>query len=320
MNTITVDGCSICQLKCPQCPVSQMGYQNTIGKGYLKYIDFCKLISRNPDIKHIEFDNFGELFLNPDLPAIMTASYLRNIMLSCAGGVNFNTVSNHLLKSLVKTRFQYLNISIDGASQETYGEYRVGGNYAQVIHNIECINHYKREFKTPYPKLQWQFIVFGHNEHEIRKAKQTAESLNMRFYPKMNWNSSYSPIKNPEQVKEDTGWDVTTREEYEEKYGSSYMRQTCCQLWDFPRRSWDLSTTGCCWNIWQRFTKETLESAKHDLMYCGTIESSHPCSVCEIYQDMIYTRNHLTNFEILKHLHKKRLSTAIKYWLWRLNI
>jgi hypothetical protein len=320
MKTLTVDGCSICQLKCVKCPVSQMGYKNTIGNGWLSYPDFCKLIEDNPGVKHIEFDNFGELFLNPDLPTILTAAYHKDIILSCAGGVNLNTVSNHLLKILVLTRFQYLNISIDGASQDTYGKYRVGGNYAQVIHNIECINYYKRRLGTPYPILQWQFVVFGHNEHEIRKARQTAQGLGMRFYPKMNWNSTYSPIENIEQVKTDTGWDTTSREEHEKKHGTSYMRQTCMQLWDSPRLSWDLSITGCCWNVWERFTNETLVSAKYDLMNRTSGKPTHPCAECEIYHDILDTGKYLSDFEIKKYMHKKRLATELKYWLWRLDL
>ena len=320
MKTLTVDGCSLCQLKCPQCPASQMGYQNTIGKGYLHIMGFLQLLDKYPDTKHIEFDNFGELFLNPDLLSIMLQAQKERIMLSCSGGVNLNDVSEHILEMLVKTRFQYLNISIDGASQETYEQYRVGGDYATVINNISIINDWKQKLETPYPKLQWQFIVFGHNEHEIREAQNTATKLGMRFAPKMNWNSEYSPIKNKELVKLWTGWDVFSREEYEKKYGVSYVRGTCYQLWASPRYSWDLSCTGCCWNVWDRFDKDTLRYAKEVLTGRYPCNQPIPCNRCEIMHDIIKTTQFLSKIEVLKHTFKQRVITDAKYMLWRQNL
>ena len=161
MKTLTVDGCSICQLHCPQCPVSQMGYQNTIGKGYLSFENFRELLLLNPGTKHVDFDNLGELFLNKDLLKIMQYADSRKIMLSCAGGVNLNDVSPEVLEGLVKYRFQYLNVSIDGATPDTYGVYRKGGDWHTVIENVHAINRYKKQYHSEYPKMQWQFIVFG---------------------------------------------------------------------------------------------------------------------------------------------------------------
>lgn len=297
-----------------------MGYKNTIGKGYLSHVNFCKLLEEN--IRHIEFDNFGELFCNPDLSAIMKTAYENKVMLSCAGGVNLNNVTDLVLEDLVRYRFQYLNVSIDGASQETYGQYRNGGNFAEVIDHLITINKYKKMYKTPYPKLQWQFIVFGHNEHEILEARQMAEMFGMRFYPKMNWNSSYSPIRDPLLVRKYTGWDVMTREEVLEKTGVSYVRSTCYQLWDNPRLSWDLSVTGCCWNIWERFDEHTLAYAKEDLTNTGSGRINipqPPCRECGIYQNIRETKTYITKSELLQHTVKSQIATELKYILWSLN-
>jgi len=321
MQTIRVDGCSICQLKCVQCPVTQMGYTNTIGNGYLHKEDFYYLFKVYPKAKHIEFDNFGELFLNKDLSDIMIYAYNHNIMLSCPVGVNLNNVQESVLETMVKTKFNYLSVSIDGSSQETYEKYRVGGKFNEVIKNIKLINKYKQKYNTIYPKLQWQFIVFGHNEHEIPSAKQLATELGMQFYPKMNWNDDYSPIKNIDFVKQETKWEITTRKDYQQKYGANYAKAACYSLWnDPPRLSWDLTTTGCCWNIWSRFDHYNLNYAKLMLLGKIPIRANHPCIECNIYQDMIKTNQFLNIKEICKNKILDYILTFIKYGKWRANL
>jgi hypothetical protein len=42
--------------------------------------------------------------------------------------------------------------------------YRIRGSFDKVIQHIERINHFKRERRSEFPQLGWQFIVFGHNE------------------------------------------------------------------------------------------------------------------------------------------------------------
>jgi MoaA/NifB/PqqE/SkfB family radical SAM enzyme len=73
--------------------------------------------------------------------------------------------------------------SIDGASPETYGIYRVRGDFDAVINNIERINVHKRAHASDLPHLVWQFVVFGHNEHEIPIAREMAERLGMESAP-----------------------------------------------------------------------------------------------------------------------------------------
>jgi MoaA/NifB/PqqE/SkfB family radical SAM enzyme len=230
-----------------------MGYKFNVGRGYLKFKDFKNLVDLNPQVHSINFDNFGELFLNPDLVPIIRYAYEKKIILSCCAGVNLNSVKPEILESLVKNRFDFLNCSIDGATQDTYKIYRIGGNFETVINNIKLINCYKEQYHSNFPKLRWQFIVFGHNEHELPLAKEMARNLNMEFFPKTNWNSEYSPIRNREFVISETGWNVATREEYQKVTGNNFNRQNCLSLWHSPRISWDGRVRGCCWNVWSEF-------------------------------------------------------------------
>jgi len=79
-----------------------------------------------------------------------------------------------------------LTVSIDGASPKSYAQYRVKGDFDRVIGHIRRINDFKRKHRSGWPILTWQFIVFGHNEHEIETARKMAGELGMGFRAKMN--------------------------------------------------------------------------------------------------------------------------------------
>ena len=103
-----------------------------------------------------------------------------------SAGVNFNHAREHVLEDLVKYQVRRITVSIDGASSETYQKYRVGGDFERVIANVRKLNEYKKAYKSEYPRLRWQFIVFDHNVHELRAAQDMAKSLGMDFYAKPN--------------------------------------------------------------------------------------------------------------------------------------
>lgn len=150
-----------------------------------------------------------------------------------------------------------LIISIDGTSQETYQKYRLGGNYDQVIRNIESLNLLKHKYNKQKPVLVWQFILFGHNEHEVEFARKKAHELDMEFSLKMASESARfkSPVKNKERARRlfKLG-EVADRSEYREKYSREYGQDgACSQLWNNPQINYDGRVLGCCVNHWGDF-------------------------------------------------------------------
>ena len=310
-NKLQIEANASCQLRCPTCPTTSQGYPPVIGSGYLHFEDFKNILDDNPKLESINLDNRGELFLNPELLKIMEYGFKKNITMTANGGVNLNSVRKGVLEGLVKYRFKSLLCSIDGATPETYKIYRVGGNFDRVIKHIEVINDYKRKYQSSHPELSWQFVVFGHNEHEIPLAKEMAKSLNMSFKPKMSWDSEYSPIRNSEFVKEQTGWTAVTREEYEEITKKNYSQSVCFSLWISPRINWDGKVLGCCWNSWADFdgnafqdgylsaiNNEKIIHARNMLLGRAEPMEDLPCTTCDLYQKMRNTGRYLSEREI----------------------
>lgn len=246
----SIDMSTICQLRCVECSTSKgITHSGIIGKGQLSFDNFRKFVDTNPQIKRIEMSNWGEIFLNHDILRIIEYAYEKGVTLYCGNGTNFNDVPDNVLEALVIYQVEYLNLSIDGASQETYEIYRRGGNFNKVLSNIERLNYFKAKHNSLYPKLSWQFVIFGHNEHEIPLVKELCVKYNMVFNPKLNY-SSFSPVKDKDFVRRESGLGVADRAEYKEKNGAEY-KSPCYHCFSSPQINWNGDILGCSVNKWR---------------------------------------------------------------------
>jgi MoaA/NifB/PqqE/SkfB family radical SAM enzyme len=300
---IKLEASSFSQLRCPSCPTTTGAIRPVIGSGFLRFDDFKTLVDRHPSISEIELSNYGEILLNPQLIPILAYADQRGIGIKIENGVNLNTAKAEALEAIVKYKVCNVTCSIDGASQETYQIYRRKGNFDNVIANVKLINKYKKKYNLETPNLLWQFVVFGHNEHEIPVARRMAEDLGMRFNAKLTWNDEFSPIRDKDFVKQQLGVAYTTREEFEAQEKSKYAIGICHQLWDQPQINWDGKILGCVRNFWGEFGgnafRDGLESSLNSerLQYAramlrGTVSAREdiPCTSCEMYEYML-TKN-----------------------------
>lgn len=310
-KTIRLEASTHCQLKCPSCETAQGKTHEKLGGGFLKFQDFQKFVDQNPWLSHIELSNWGEIFLNPDLLEIIKYANSKSVALTASNGANLNTVKKELLEAVVKYKFRHITCSIDGASSEIYSIYRQGGNFERVIENIKTINEYKRLYRSQFPLLTWQYVAFGHNEHEIPAAQALAKSLNMKFYVKLSWDENFSPVTNGDLVRKASKQGVASRSEYLKKHGRDYLqKRICSQLWQDPQVNWDGKILGCCYNYWDNFGNafednlgKSLNTEKIDYarqMLLGKVEAKAdiPCTKCGHYQQMKKEGNWLTMSDV----------------------
>lgn len=242
---LRVEASTICQLDCRDCYMRK-SKNGTMGKGFLSFENFKKLIDENSFIDEIELSNSGEIFLNPDLIKIMKYAYEHGVKLTALNGVNFNSVTELQLEALVKYKFCSLMISIDGASQESYVIYRQKGNYMTVINNIRKLIEIKRRYNAAEPKIIWQYIIMEHNESDVVLAKKTAKGLGIPIWFKLTWDDEYIP-HNQELLEKETGLTIFNRNEYFHKMSKVYLGSTVCnQLFLSPQINWDGRLLGCC--------------------------------------------------------------------------
>lgn len=270
--------------------------------GYLKFENFRKVVD-GFQFYRIELSNSGEIFLNPELDEIIKYGYEKNIELNASNGTNLNYLPDKTAENLVKYKFNFLELSIDGASQETYSIYRRNGDFNKVIDNIKKINRFKEKYNSQYPEIYYKFIVFGHNEHEILKAKEIANSLDMDIRFDSNFAPHYSPIKDFEFVKNNTDLYAPNRS------GKSQDFCYCRQVFTYPQIDFDGEIHGCCLFNTDFFTKYKLNANVFEQGYFNTLNSPKmvamrkfllglfdtegyenlPCAHCSFYEKMLKT-------------------------------
>ena len=313
---VAIEASTACQLKCLTCPTSRGMIRDHLGTGFLSPENLNEFLIKHPLITHIELSNWGEAFLNPRLLEIFRILYENNVTITLLNGVNLNSASDEVLEALVNYKVRTMTCSIDGASQETYSIYRVNGNFGKIIENIRKINLYKEKYRSEYPRLKWQFVAFGHNEHEIGKARDMAAELNMSFKMKLSWEDvfyeNFSPVKDKVLIRFLSPSGTADRKEYEEKFGKHYVNSCCLQMWLRPRINFDGRVLGCCINFWEDFgnafdqgleaclKSEKMQATRDLLMGQVSARTDIPCFRCKVYESRVRLRRFVTAEELFQ--------------------
>jgi MoaA/NifB/PqqE/SkfB family radical SAM enzyme len=298
---IRLEVSSRCQLRCPGCPTGRgENRQGVVGWGFLTLANFQRFTALNERVRFIELSNWGEVFLNPEFVGILEHAALSGIRCSLRNGVNLNHATDAQLEAVVRCGIADVTVSIDGITEESYSRYRQGGSVERVLRNLRKLLEYRVAMNRQTPRIRWQFIAFGHNEHEIDVASQLADTLGVEFVVKLNSFADYSPVVDHERLRRFTGG-ATTRKEYKQITGKPYSLP-CTQLETMPQINWDGTLLGCCVNVYAGFgdafthpLADLLESNdyRHALdVVAGRVAASEtcPCSRCPIYHREIARR------------------------------
>lgn len=301
LTSVRIEASSVCQLGCPVCPTASGARRKTLGWGHLDPEKFRLFLEKNLAVKHVELSHFGEIFLNPRLVDILTIGAERGIELTAVNGVNLNHATDAQLEALVKYRFRYLNVAIDGITPETYARYRRKGSLHRVLENVQKITQLKKTYGSPFPELEWQMVVFGHNQDELPAAQSMAHDLGMTFYPKQNLDPTYSPVRNVGKIRR-LCREIIAGEAYSSKkvFDDLDILGICRGMWQFPQFNWDGRLLGCCVNTDPIFgnafeiplidlvKEENYRYAQGMLLGQNPPRPGIPCTNCPIYRSRVY--------------------------------
>ncbi len=175
----TIDPGNICNLRCFFC--STGAWQAEVKAQFLSYDDFREIISAiGKNLYLISLFLSGEPFLNKDILRMVRLA--REHKIPCFIHTNLNIpIDRTFADRIVESGLEYLSVSLDGATQHTYGKYRINGNLGLAMKNIHLINDAKNRLRIKTPVLIWQYLLFRRNEHELSQAAGLARERGMRF-------------------------------------------------------------------------------------------------------------------------------------------
>lgn len=166
---VIMEPTTFCNLKCIMCKRDKY-----ISKPkHMKFAEFKTIIDKiNP--RKLTFSGFGEPLIHPEIKEIITYAKQKKISLSSVTNFVAPKIS---FEDLVESGIDLLEISIDGATSETYYNIRKGNYFAKIIENIEKIQTIKEEFNSPKPYLRFQFVIQKDNISEISQVVTLASRL-----------------------------------------------------------------------------------------------------------------------------------------------
>lgn len=172
--SIAIEPTTSCNLRCPECPSGLRSF--TRPTGMLKDDLFKKVINElAPTLSYLIFYFQGEPYLNPRFLDMVHYAAGRGIY--TATSTNAHYLDEKTARATIESGLDRLIISIDGTSQETYRQYRIGGNLEKVIEGTKNIIRIKKELRSKTPHVIFQFLVVRPNEHQVPEVYALAKKL-----------------------------------------------------------------------------------------------------------------------------------------------
>lgn len=173
-TSISLEPTTSCNLRCPECPSGLRNFTRPTGmledEVYQKVIDELA-----PRLSYLIFYFQGEPYLNPRF--LDQVKYAHSRKIYTATSTNAHYLNDQVAKQTVESGLDRLIISIDGTTQETYEQYRVGGKLEKVIEGTKNVVKWKKELKSKTPHIIFQYLVVKPNEHQLEEVKKLADEL-----------------------------------------------------------------------------------------------------------------------------------------------
>lgn len=164
-----------CNLKCLTCYAKDMKESK-----FLTLSKFQEILDKNSYlINSLALYNYGEPFINKNLDSMVEYAKKKGIQ-KIKIATNGHFYNKKVFEKILSSNLVYLSISLDGISSETYSKFRKGGNFNLVVSNINKIVGLRNRIKSK-SKIEIQFIIMSHNEHEIIGLKNFCKSLGVDF-------------------------------------------------------------------------------------------------------------------------------------------
>ena len=240
---LTIEPTNLCNLHCPLCTTGAGEMERVTGKMTLE--TFKELIDKiGDDIFFLLVYHQGEPYLNKHFFDFVKKAKDKNIYVTTS--TNGHYFSEENIQKTFACGLDSMIVSIDGATQDSYEKYRVGGRLDKVIEGTKNLIHAKKQRKIRTPNVALQFLVMKHNESEIREIKKLANEIGV----------DRLLIKNIEVRSKAEAEEWLPREEDFRRYnynGSDLKvknadKKYCARPWTSTLVNWDGTIVPCCFD------------------------------------------------------------------------
>jgi len=197
--------------------------------------------------------DWGEPFLNPAVYEIISYAKGKGIKLVSSTNGHIFAKAEHA-ERVVNSGLDTLIFAVDGITQETYEGYRKKGDLDTLIQGIKNVVEAKRSLGSENPLINFRFIPMRHNEQELPRLNEFAESLGVDLLTLKTLNPHCETVQEEDKafIPQDT---LYQRFKYDEE-GNRYRRRRnpCKALWNDPIIHWDGKISPCTYDPHDDYT------------------------------------------------------------------
>jgi len=197
------------------------------------------------DIAYLIFYFQGEPFLNPKFLEMVKYASSKNIY--TATSTNAHYLNDENARKTIESGLDRLIVSIDGTTQETHEQYRIGGSLKKVIEGTENIIRWEKELKSKTPHIIFQFLVVKANEHQMNDIKVLGKEIGVdevrfktaQLYDYINGNKLMPTNEKYSRYKKQSNGTYAIKNK---------MHNHCWKLWHSSVITWDGLVVPCCFD------------------------------------------------------------------------
>ncbi len=241
---VSIEPTTTCNLGCPECPSGLKSFTRPTGN--MEYEFYRRMVDEIGDkLLYLYFYFQGEPYLHPQFLDLVRYAADRKVYTVTSTNAHFLT--ERKARETVASGLDRILISIDGTTQETYEQYRVGGTLAKVIEGAKNLVKAREEAGSQTPYIIFQYLVVRPNEHQIEDVKRLAKEIGVdevklktaQVYDYKHGNDLIPTIDQYSRYTQ--GEDGTYRIKNE-------LLNHCWKLWHSCVITWDGRIVPCCFD------------------------------------------------------------------------
>ncbi|MDX1685325.1 MAG: radical SAM/SPASM domain-containing protein [Saprospiraceae bacterium] len=242
--SLSIEPTTACNLRCPECPSGLRSF--TRNTGNLKADLFRRTVHQVKDhLINLTFYFQGEPYINPDFLDMVHHAHESGIYTMTSTNGHFLSKEN--CRKTIQSGLDRLIISIDGAKQDTYEQYRREGTLQTVLEGAERLIRMKQRLGVRHPYVIFQMLVVRPNEEEIDDVYEIAREIGVDEV-KLKTAQLYDYQNGHDLMPQQTRFSRYKRNEDGTFSPKNPLSNECWKLWHSGVITWDGLLVPCCFD------------------------------------------------------------------------
>ena len=254
-----------CNLRCPECPSGLRSFTRPTGN--LNFDNFKKLVDeQHKTLSYLLLYFQGEPYLHPEFHQMVQYAGKKGVF--TATSTNAHYLDDKIARATVESGLDKIIVSIDGTTQETYEQYRIGGKLEKVLTGTKNLVKWKKKLKSKSPLIVFQYLVVRPNEHQVDELRTLADNIGVDAIT----------FKTAQLYDFEEGNELMPKNEQYSRYkiggdGKYHIKNKlynhCWKMWHSAVITWDTKIVPCCFDKDAKYQLGQLNGANFASIWRG---------------------------------------------------